>query len=92
MARLRLVADEFTDFRDIRHPPRHVLEAGLVGLIVGDVMNRRAAAGHRLHARGKVGNRDLTHIADVEHLTDGALIRRQPHERLDDVADVGEAA
>ena len=36
-AELRLVADELPDLGDVRHPPRHVLEAGLVRLVVRDV-------------------------------------------------------
>ena len=47
------------DFRDIRHPPRHVLEAGLVGLVVRDVLDGRLAAGERLHPLGQLANRHL---------------------------------
>src|SRR5262245_43294331 len=37
---LRLIADKFTDFRDVRHPARHVLEPGLICLVVRNVVNR----------------------------------------------------
>src|SRR6185436_2715884 len=89
---LRLVADEGADLRDVRHAARHVLEAGLVRLIVRDGHDLRAAAGHRLDLLGQRAHRDLLAVADVEHLADGLRLLHQPHEAVHDVADVGEAA
>ena len=89
---LGLETDERLDLRDIRDAPRHVLESGLVGLIVRDVLDQRVAAGQALDSLGQLSNRDLAGVADVEHLAHGARLGGQRDERIHDVADVGEAA
>src|SRR4051812_42859331 len=89
---LRLVTNESADLRNVRNAPRHVLETCLVGLVVRNHLDRRGAGGHGLDLLCQVENRDLANVADVEHLANRARFVREPDQRLDDVADVGEAA
>src|SRR5262245_9589132 len=55
----RRIADETVHFCQTRDPARHVLEAGFIGLLVRNQHDVRRAAGHRLHARREVPNRDF---------------------------------
>ena len=88
----RLVPDERADARDVRDAARHVLEAGLVRLIVRDRHDLGRAAGHRLDLGGEVPDRDLVAVADVEDLADRAGLVDQGYHSPHDVPDVGEAA
>ena len=87
-----LVADQRADLRDVGHAPRHVLEPGLVGLVVRDRHDLGAAAGHRLDLLGELADRDFLAVADVEDLADGARLVDQGYHSAHDVPDVGEAA
>src|SRR5690348_15809878 len=89
---LRLVAHQFTDFRDVGDTPGHVLEARLVRLIVGNVVAGRTAPSHRYHAVSEIVIRDLVRTANAEHLAAGAAIAGEPDEFIDVVAYVREAA
>src|SRR6266851_1127366 len=86
------IADQSLDLRDIRDPTRHVLETGLVGLFIGHKEDVRAAAGHSLHERREVVDRNLLRMPDVEDLAVGLRMLDQGKHGADDVAHPGEGA
>jgi hypothetical protein len=67
-------ACRFFDGGDAAH---HVLKAGFVGLVVGDVFDWRGTTGAVLHCPGQVFDGDFLSVADVNDFADGAdSIRR----------------
>src|SRR5512138_2787346 len=87
----RLVSDQVVDARDVWHAARHVFETGLVRLLVRDLDDRRAAAGHLLDLLGELRNRDLSTVADIEDLTDRAGFVDQGYHSPHHIAHVSEA-
>src|SRR5688572_10493951 len=87
-AERRRVADEVADLREIRHPPRHVLETRLVGLIVGQQLDLGPAAGGGPDTPGEIEDRDLLGIPDVEDLADGARLLDEAQNASHHIADV----
>src|SRR5450759_689874 len=91
-ARARLESHERADLADVGDPSRHVLEPGLVGLIVGDEDDLRLALEPLLDELGEAHDGNLLLRADVEDLAVGLLARNERGDRADDVAHVAETA
>ena len=87
-------ARERVELRRVGDPALHVLEALLVGLVVGDVDDLASDEPGQLDdALGELVDRDLVRRADVEHLADGARVRRAARAARATVSsDVAEAA
>src|SRR5882762_5147017 len=59
---------EFFDRRDAAH---HVLEAGFIGFVVGNILDGRRAAGAFFHSLRETFDRDFFGVADVDDFADG---------------------
>ena len=70
----------------IREAARHVLEPGLVGLVVRDELDRGGRPAQLAHPLGELADRDLLGVADVDDLADRLGLGDQLEERADDVA------
>jgi hypothetical protein len=66
-------ACRFFDGGDAAH---HVLKAGFVGLVVGDVFDWRGTTCAVLHCPGQVFDGDFLSVADVNDFADGADSKR----------------
>src|SRR6185437_3934892 len=88
----RSITYQLADFGDLGDSPRHVLEAGLVGLLVRNHDDRRIAAGHLLDSLRQLADRDLGAVSDVEDLADRPGLVDQGYHSLHHVSDVSEAA
>src|ERR1035437_621839 len=82
----RLEPNEGADFSNVGDPARHVLESRLVGLIVRDKTDPRAALEPLLHQLGEAQDRNLLLRADVEDPTIRLLALDELGDRADDVA------
>ena len=77
------VADQRAGSSRVGHAPRHVLEPGLVGLVVREscTIAERLPVSSR-DPLGELADRDLLAVADVEDLADGArLVDQAPSAR-----------
>ena len=74
---LRFVPDQVADLRQVRHAARHVLEPGLVGLIVRNLHDLGSPAGEVANPFSQLEDRDFLIVADVEDLTDGPRLGDQ---------------
>src|SRR5713226_1507155 len=70
----------------------HILKAGLVGLVVRDVLDGRGTGGAVFDPASEILDGDFLGVADVNDFTDGTLRIHEADETLDGVADVAEAA
>src|SRR6266849_1159441 len=80
---------ELIDGRDAAH---HVLEAGLVGLVVGHVLDGRGAGGAVFHPASEIFDSDFLGVADVDDFADGTIGVHEANETFDGVAHIAEAA
>src|SRR5262252_918704 len=88
----RLEAQERPDLGNVGDAARHVLEAGVVGLVVGHENDVGIALQLLLDQLRQIENRDLVLRSDVEDLAVRGRGGDEPLERPDHVADVAEAA
>src|SRR6201987_965475 len=79
------------EFLDGWHAAHHVLESGLVGLIVRNVFDGRRAGGALLDALGESFDGDFLGVADIHDFTDGWWRVHQADKTFDSIADVAEA-
>src|SRR5437870_1674478 len=75
----------------VGHATAGVLEAPLVGLLIGDVDDLGLAIGQALNPHRESVDRNLDAGADIEDLADGLWIERELDRRTDRVWDVSEA-
>src|SRR5437016_5168573 len=83
---------ETPELGSVRDAAVHVLEPHLVGLIVGNEMDRGVAISSRSDPMGQVEDRDLLSRADIEHLPRRVLVIEQLDDGLDDIGYMTEAA
>src|SRR5215469_4506382 len=88
---LRAKAGQRVEFIDRGHAAHHVLEAGLVGFLVGNIMNGRVAASPLSDRFGQVLDRDFLCIANIDDLTDSVLEWNDLQKCFDSITDIAEA-
>jgi hypothetical protein len=87
---LRAEAGEGLEFFDGGDAAHHVLEAGLVSFVVGDIFDGRRAAGSCFHAVSQTLDGNFLGTADIDDFTDGTVRVHQADEGFDGVPDVAE--
>ncbi len=85
-------AGEGLELIDGRHATHHVLEAGLVGLVVWHVLDGRRTGGAVFHSASQIFDGDFLGVADVDDFADGTIGVHEADETFDGVADIAEAA
>src|SRR5215831_1333486 len=88
----RFKSQEGPNLGDVGDAARHVLEAGVVGLIVRHESDVGIALQFLLDQLRQIENRDLFLRSDVENLAVSVVDTDQTLQRPDDVAHVSEAA
>src|SRR6267378_1664585 len=85
-------AGEGLELFDGRDAPHHVLEAGFISFIVGNILDGRRASGAVFDSLGESFDGDFLGAADVDNFADGAAGVHEANEAFDSVAHVAEAA
>ena len=84
-------ASECVELIDAGDAAHHVLEAGFVGLVIGNVLDGRGTAGALFHFVGESFDGDFLGVADVDDFADGALEVHEADETFYGVAHIAKA-
>src|SRR6185503_1383145 len=87
-----LISDQGLDLGEIGHAAHHVLEPGLVGLLIGDEVDLQGRVDAVADKAGQGADGDLAVVADVEDLAVGPRLAGQPYQGAHDVAHPAEAS
>src|SRR5882672_3356839 len=85
-------AGEGLEFFHGGHAAHHVLEAGFIGFVVGNVLDRRGAAGAFFHPSRESLDSDFLSVANIDDFADGTVGVHKADETFYGVAHVAEAA